>query len=176
MKKMLSLLAALLAFAAMPVLAGLAEDRAKADAYLEAGDTKKAFKAYRSLARDGDHDAQFTLAEMYETGVGTRIDLVDAYAWSVLAAESDLEALGLYSEQVLSQIQDKDKARRAALKLKEKYGKEALAEKAERLAVRGNGQRYGSCTGSRISCSGRVEAIQLNGSETTAPPVASGGN
>ena len=168
MIRTMTLLALLAMMLPTAVLADLTEDRAKADALLEAGEERKAFKAYRTLARDGDHHAQFTLAEMYEVGVGTKVDLIDAYAWSVLAAESGVAELGTYSRQVLARVDDQAKAERVAQKLKNKYGQEALALKAERLAVRGAGRRYGACTGSRVACAGRVEAIGLNGSESVA--------
>lgn len=176
MKNLFALLILATTMVAAPAFAGLKEDRAEADAYLKAGDEKKAFKAYRDLARDGDHDSQFTLAEMYATGVGTKTDMIDAYAWSVVAAESGNPDVSAYAEKLLSEVDNKDKAERAALKLVDKYGKAAQDAKAERLARQGSGQRFGACTGSRLSCNARVEAIKMNGSETGAPPVAEGGN
>lgn len=179
MTKLLISLTLLTGLCAIPAAwADLEEDRAKADAYLEAGNEKKAFKAYRTLARDGDHHAQFTLAEMYETGTGTKQDLIEAYAWSVLAAESKVEALNVYSQQLLVQISDKEKAQHEARQLLNKYGKEALQAKAERLGdLRGSGQRYGSCTGSRLSCNRRVESVAISPvGGAGAPPVSSGGN
>jgi len=180
MKSLVSLIALLSALAGLSsAWADLASDREKADAYLAAKDYKQAFRAYRDLARDGDHDAQFTLAQMYETGTGTGQDLIDAYAWAALAAEIGMPELEQYSEQLLARIDDpnKYKAQQAALKLKNKYGKEALQAKADRLATRGSGRHYGSCTGSRIACTNRVESVSIAvAGGAGAPPVASGGN
>lgn len=179
MKSFAILIVLLSAFAGLgSAWADLASDRARADAYLAAKDYKQAFRAYRDLARDGDHDAQFTLAQMYETGQGTRQDLIDAYAWAALAAEVGMPELKLYSKQVLAKIDEsrKDKAKKAALKLQNKYGKEALQAKADRLATRGAGRHYGSCTGSRIACSNRVESVSISpaGGATMVGPDPAG--
>ena len=167
---------------AQGAMADLEQDRAKADAYLAEEDFKKAFKQYRELAREGDHDSQYMVAEMYATGTGTKKDMYDAYAWSTLAAQSGLDASQTYSDDLLAQIDNKEKAKKAALKLDSKYGKEALQAKADRYAMtssRGSGQRAGACTGSRLSCSRRVEAVgvsTVSGGGAVAPPQASGGN
>ena len=157
----------------------LQEDREAADALLEAGEEKKAFKAYRTLARDGDHDSQYLLSTMYATGTGTKKDMADAYGWSVLAAQVELDKLQAHSEQLLAAAPDKKAAEKTARKLMTKYGNEALQEKADRLIARGNGRRNGSCTGSRLSC-GQGSSVGAVGLQTVggagAPPVADGGN
>jgi TPR repeat protein len=165
MIRKLAILTALLGafFTTQVAFAGLEEDRAKADAYLESGDEKKAFKQYRELARDGDYDSQFMVAEMYATGLGTKTDMYDAYGWATLAAESESAEAKAYSEELLTKVEDKDKAIRESLKLKNKYGKEALQAKANRYAEHGaTGARAGACTGSRLSCNRRVEAISIS--------------
>jgi len=143
--------------------ADLASDRARADAYMEANHYRQAFKAYRALARDGDHHAQYTVAVMYETGTGVRRNLGNAYAWASLAAEIGMPELEWYSRRVLAKIDeaDRDQAAHAALKLQHRYGQAALRAKAERLAVGGQGRRFGSCTGSRLACENRVESVGI---------------
>lgn len=152
-------------------------DRAKADGLLEQGEEKSAFKAYRELARSGDHDSQYVLSTLYAQGVGTRKDLNEAYGWAVLAAESGLDKLQDYSEELLALTEKPEKARRKARSLLNKYGEEALARRAEQLAVRGAGRRYGSCTGSRLTCR-NVDAVGINsvGASGPAPVVTTDGN
>jgi len=150
----------------------LSEDRTQADYYLKSKDYRKAFKAYLRLAKDGDHDSQFRVSKMYFEGLGTRGDLIDAYAWSTLAAETKMEKLQNYSDDLLAQIEDKRKARFEAEKLQKKYGKEALAEVAERLEARRTGFRPGSCTGSRLRCRG-VNAYDMPA--TNMPVIDPGG-
>ncbi len=171
----LTLVSALFSISAF---ADLAEDRARADQLLADGDDKAAFKAYRDLARDGDHDAQYLVSTLYATGRGTRKDLIDAYGWSVVAAEAELDKLAQHSEQLFEAIPEnkRGKAERKARSLMNKYGKEALQEKADRLATRGAGRRMGSCTGSRLSCRSGVGVAVSPAGGAGAPPVASGGN
>ncbi len=178
MKSFILALAAVSALFSINVYADLAEDRARADKLLAEGDEKGAFKAFRDLARDGDQDAQYLLSTMYATGTGTSQDLIDAYGWSVVAAEAGLDKLDEHSAQLFQAIPEnqQDKAERKARSLVNKYGQDALAEKAERLATRGAGRRSGSCTGSRLSCRDAV-GISLSTTQSAgAPPVASGGN
>ena len=135
-------------FLAYPAFADFDEDLAAADAYLEAEDYKKAFKAFRSLAKKGDHYSQYRVSQLYADGKGVRGDMLDAYAWSVLAAESGGKAEILHSETLLADVEDQADARKEADKLLKKYGKMALEEKAARDLARGSG----SCTGSRMGC------------------------
>ncbi len=132
----------------------LAEFQAEADQYYAAGNYKKAFKGYFKLAKIGDHYSQYWVANMYANGEGKRADLENAYAWSVLAAESGRQKLVRNSEELFSRNVDKDGARKKAEKLKRKYGKQALEEKAKLIAKRDAGRRAGSCTGSRLTCRG----------------------
>jgi len=129
------------------VHADVQEDQAKADAYYQAEDFKKAFKKYKSLAKAGDSFSQFRLSSMYLDGLGTKVNENDAYGWSVLAAEAGDEKAISYSTDLLDTIEDKSKAQATANKLMDKYGREALAEKTLRLA-----SRKTKCTGSRLRC------------------------
>jgi TPR repeat protein len=107
---------------------------------------------------------------MYLAGQGVKADALDAYAWSVLAAESGLDKSMALSEALLADIADKSKAEREAGKLLDKYGKAALQEKADQMAARENGRRSGSCTGSRLTCRG-VAAYSKTHESAGAPPV-----
>ena len=164
-----------LAFQAAPVLADRAEERARADAFLADGDEKKAFRAYRELARDGDKDAQYLVSVFYAQGRGTKEDMVQAYGWSVVAAEADLEKLDQHSAALYAAVPSdrKKKADKKARSLVRKYGQEAQAIKFQRLAARGSGQRQGSCTGSRLTCRGTRSGAP---SMESIPPVGSSGS
>jgi TPR repeat protein len=48
---------------------------------LYSGDCNKAFKAYGALAAQGNADAQFYFAKMYDNGWGTVLDAAQALAW-----------------------------------------------------------------------------------------------
>lgn len=100
----------------------LKEYRAKADQYYAAGDFRKAYKGYLKIAKIGDQYSQYWASHMYANGEGRKVDLEDAYAWSVLAAEAGAEKLLRHSADLLDQNDDKDGARKAAKKLKNKYG------------------------------------------------------
>jgi len=130
----------------------LKEYQAEADQYYAQGNYKKAFKGYFKLAKIGDHYSQYWVANMYANGEGKRADLEYAYAWSTLAAESGREKLVRHSEELLERNTDKQAALKKAGKLKRKYGKQALEDRADLIAKREAGRRFGSCTGSRLTC------------------------
>jgi len=130
----------------------LTEYRAEADQYYDDGNYKKAYKGYLKIAKIGDQYSQHWVSHMYENGEGKSVDLEDAYAWSVLAAEGGDEKLVAHSAGLLEQIIDKAGAQKAAKKLMGKYGKQALEDKAAYLAKRDTGRRSGACTGSRLTC------------------------
>ena len=130
----------------------LLEYRAEADQYYDTGNYKKAYKGYLKIAKIGDQYSQYWVSHMYAKGEGRKIDMEDAYAWSVLAAEGGDEKLTSHSVDILDQNDDKAGAQKAADKLMGKYGKQALEDKAAALAKRENGRRSGACTGSRLTC------------------------
>jgi TPR repeat protein len=63
------------------------EYRLEADQYYLEQNFKKAHRIYYKLAKEGDHHSQCRLSSMYASGEGKKIDLSEAYAWAVLAAE-----------------------------------------------------------------------------------------
>ena len=91
----------------------LAEYRKEADQYYDAGNFKKAYKGYLKVAKIGDQYSQYWVSHMFANGEGRKVDLEDAYAWSVLAAESGDEKLLGYSADLLEQNADKAAAQKA---------------------------------------------------------------
>jgi len=127
----------------------LMENRAKADQYYLKQDYKKAYRIYYKLAREGDHHSQNKIAMIYANGEGKSVDLTEAYAWSVLAAQGGQEEFLKSRDDLLQQIDNKNRARGKAQDLKEKYGNDALVEKQ---ANRSSNTRSNRCTGSRLAC------------------------
>ena len=90
---------------------------------------------------------------MFARGEGTRIDLVDAYAWSMLAAQGGDETALKQCDDLLSQIGDKSKAEKKAAKLNKKYSDRALKEQADKRERMKRSHEMGGCTGARLGCS-----------------------
>ena len=88
----------------------LQEDWVEADQYYRAQKYYESYKIYSKLAKQGDHHSQAQLATMLGRGEGTSTDLIDAYAWSMLAAQGGDETALKQSDDLLSQIGDKSKA------------------------------------------------------------------
>ena len=131
------------------------EYRAEAARYYQENNYKKAYKIYFKLAKVGDHYSQNKLSQMYVDGKGKEVDLTEAYAWSVLAAESGVEGIVAKSQRLLQETEDKAAAEKRASKLLSKYGKDALLSKVERREMMKYNHKSGGCTGSNLGCSGR---------------------
>lgn len=144
----------LLCLQAPALVAGeLSESRSKAGQYYQDRDFDGAYKIYFKLAKAGDYYSQDKISHMHATGEGVAVDLTEAYAWSVLAAESGVDRMLAKSDELLQQVDDQAKAHKRAAKIKRKYGKEALLAKAERKAKHKRNHRMGGCTGSKLGCS-----------------------
>ena len=126
--------------------------RAEADQYYMEKNFKKAYKIYYKLAKRGDHYSQDRVSYMYVKGEGKAIDLTEAYAWSVLAAESGDERFVNSSDDLLRLTNDQTEAQARAKKLKKKYGKNAVMARAAKQAERDSYKRSGACTGSHMAC------------------------
>ena len=126
--------------------------QAKADRYYQQGIFNKAYKNYLKLAKKGDHYSQDRISQMYVKGEGKSASLNQAYAWSVLAAESGEDQLVKNSIMLLQHTNDPAKAKVSAAKLKKKYGKQALDRKAALRAKHDNQRQSGRCTGTRLPC------------------------
>ena len=128
------------------------EYRAEADQYYAAKNYKKAYKGYFKLAKLGDHYSQDRVSHMYANGEGKDVDLEEAYAWSVLAAESGNDELMGRRDSLLEQTSDKTLAQKKADKLMDKYGEAALKKKAESKERLRRNTKSGGCTGSKLDC------------------------
>ena len=126
------------------------ELRAEADQYYFERNFKKAYKIYFKLAKTGDHHSQGRVSQMFVNGEGKSVDLTEAYAWSVLAEEGGKVGLTQSSDVLLQRTSDQSVAQKKALKLKQKYGQQALNEKALKRAQADAARRSGSM-GSNLS-------------------------
>ena len=137
-------------FLTVDVQASVSSGKAdKADRYYQQGQFKKAHKTYFKLAKKGDHYSQHRVSQMYAKGEGTKTDLVQAYAWSVLATEGGFEQAEKYTNSLWDSVKDKDEAREQAEKLRNKYGDRALEMSASSKSQQ---RRNSSCTGTRLGC------------------------
>ena len=144
-------------FAALQAPELLANDakeiRNEADQYYQELNLKKAYKLYYKLAKAGDRYSQDRVSHMYATGEGKSADMTEAYAWSVVAAESGKEEFVKKSTDLLQRTEDTTAAEKRAAKLVNKYGRDAQKVRAARLAAKENNKRSGVCAASRLACS-----------------------
>jgi TPR repeat protein len=142
-------------FAALQAPVSLAANssdlRAEADQFYLEQNYKKAYKTYFKLAKSGDHYSQGRVANMYASGNGTSVNLTQAYAWSVLAEEGGESFVGDSSADLLQRTDDPSKAEKKALKLKNRYGQQALKDKELKRAEAEAARRSGSSMGSNLS-------------------------
>lgn len=138
----------------VPVAAGAdwKEDQAKADQYYEASEYNNAFKMYLKLAKSGVSHSQDMVSQMYEKGQGKKVNLEEAYAWSVLAAQRGASEKEARRDSLLQQAGNKKAAEKKADKLMAKYGREALQKRADSKAKLKHNTKSGGCTGSKLGC------------------------
>lgn len=120
----------------------------EADALYDEGKHRQAYYKYRDLARRGDSFSQYRLSILHLGGHGTDKDIVDAYAWAVLAAQNKNPDLVAYRDTVYGAVPEdsRDTAKKQADKLLRRWGNHKIARTA-RKSVRRN---LRSCTGSRL--------------------------
>lgn len=128
------------------------EDQAKTDQLYEAGEYTKAFKKYVKLGKMGVSHSQDRVSKMYENGEGTKVNLNEAYAWSVLAAQRGASEKIARRDNLLEQVSDPKAAEKRADKLLSKYGREALQKRADSKAKLKHNTKSGGCTGSKLGC------------------------
>ena len=152
----------LLLFACVVVIAHAADpayERAQqqADEFYQEGDYRKAYRKYLDLAKVGDSFAQYRVSYMNLYGQGRSKDVVEAFAWSTLAAQNKHPELVEYRDTLWEALDEdiQEDAETKADKYMNRYGNIALAEKAREKARR----RLSSCTGSRLST--RCEDVYL---------------
>ena len=120
----------------------------EADKLYERGDYNDAFKEYSRLAKKGDIFSQYQLSRMYYAGQGTRQEWPEAYAWSVLAAQTGVQEFVDYREALTVLVPEDE--RKAALRRADyftrRWGNVAIAAEARDRAKR----ELRTCTGSRL--------------------------
>jgi TPR repeat protein len=93
-----------------------AGDLYKAAVCFEKGDYNCSFREFKSLAEQGNADAQFALGRMYDTGKGVKQDYFKAFEWYSKAVEQgDADAqynLALMYDAGYGVKQDKQKAKK----------------------------------------------------------------
>lgn len=70
----------------------------------------RALQVYQLLSEAGDKFSAFRIATMYEDGLSVDKDLVEAYAWSYLAAETRRQAFVDYHRQIKQRLGDEQLA------------------------------------------------------------------
>ena len=121
---------------------------AQSDRLYKLGDYDNAFPRYLKMAEFGDKFSQFRLAVMYELGRGVDKDLVQAFAWSYVAAETGHEQFKNYHKMVRAQMTPEqiNAAKQTTRDYQIDYGMYAAADNANNLV----NKTLKSCTGSRI--------------------------
>jgi hypothetical protein len=119
--------------------------RDEATALYENDDFGKAYKAYLKLGKKGDVFSAYRVSYMMLKGQGTRENLIEAFAWAVVAAESGSSELTEYRDAVgaLIPVEDRKKAQQKVDYFLRRYGPDDNKPASK--------EREG-CTGSRLSC------------------------
>jgi len=127
----------------------------RADQAYAENDYQRAHELYLHLNRIGDKFAQFRIAAMHEDGHFVEQSLIEAYAWSFLAAETGRKAFRDYHQQIKSRLQAESlqSARERAAELVAEHGIFVQAVRAQDLMR----QERRRCTGSRIGS--RCDAV-----------------
>lgn len=109
---------------------------------------KKAFEEYESLAEYNDKFSQYRLGLMYVRGYGVDKDMLKAYAWTYLSAETQQSIFTEYHFNIRKLMTEEElaKGRELANKYLRKYGTFAVASKARALFRKAKRE----CTGSRV--------------------------
>jgi hypothetical protein len=132
---------------------------AQADAMYEEGSYGYAFPRYQNMAKYGDKYSQFRLAVMYELGRGVDKDLVQAFAWSYVAAETGYKEFKDYHKMVRAQMTPEqiNSAKQITRDYQIDYGMFAAADNANTIISR----TLKSCTGSKVGS--RCDRVSANG-------------
>ncbi len=106
---------------------------------------------YLKLSKLSDKYSQYRLAYMFYHGLGMPRDLIEAYAWSYVSAESNRADFVAFHKQVKSQLDEAllDAARERAAEYLAEAGLYRAAINARKLITR----EKRSCTGSRLGSS-----------------------
>ncbi len=108
----------------------------------------EALKLYLQLAKQGDSFSQYRVSYMYLEGQGHEENIVEAFAWSYLAAQNKSDPLVDYRDTVAKMV-PRDQQRKAMRKLDyymRKWGNRQLASDMITQTKR----ELNECTGSRL--------------------------
>ena len=145
----------------------------RADAAYADKQYSKAMESYRVLAQKGDFFSQYRMSFMNLQGEGVLVNYPEAFAWAVLAAESQDQQLQTYFNEVKTRVPEgeRDAAQALTEKYLQRYGRMALAIEGRRKADR----QLRNCTGSRLGtrCD-EVYAMQMPRFWTISPGEGDG--
>jgi hypothetical protein len=145
---------ALICLAATPLQASTSKKSAyvskqdQADQLYASSKYVEAFRNYLILAKQGDAFSQYRVSYMYLEGQGHESDIVEAFAWSYLAAQNKSDPLIDYRDTV-SALVPKDQQNKAVRKIDyymRKWGNRKLASDMITQTKR----ELKDCTGSRL--------------------------
>ncbi len=138
----------------------------QADLAFQNGHYARAYQLYQHLNKAGDKFSAFRIASMYEDGLYVDPDLVEAYAWSYLAAESGRQQLRAYHEDIKRRLNAEQltQARARAGELIRQYGMFAYAT-ASKKTLRG---MRSNCVGSRVGSRCDKVGVSWNGCDISA--------
>jgi hypothetical protein len=121
-----------LALTSAPLMAGPETTawQMEATALYDNGDFAKARKAYLKLGKKGDRFSAYRVSYMSLKGQGTREDVIESFAWAVVAAEDGPTDLVDYRDAVAALVpeDDRDKARQKAVYYMRRWGPDEIQE------------------------------------------------
>ncbi|MDA3933550.1 MAG: hypothetical protein PF630_04365 [Gammaproteobacteria bacterium] len=135
----------------------LQQMQGRADQAFAEQNYQRAFQFYNKLNKIGDNYSQFRLATMYEDGLYVEPDIIEAYAWSYLAAEVGRKAYMDYHLQIKSKLTagQLPLARQRASELIKKYGVFVSLVRTQDLLR----ESLKNCTGSKVG--NRCDAVSM---------------
>lgn len=139
----------------MNAVQALQQMQQRADQAYSDGDYAKAYKFYLKMTKIGDNFSQFRIATMYEDGLHVPKDMIQAYAWSFLAAEVGRKEYIDYHASVKAKLSAEQipQARRAASSLVQQQGMFANMVKSDKMLRKA----LKNCTGSHVG--NRCDAV-----------------
>lgn len=146
----------------------------EADRYYAKGEYGTAYRKYLKLAKKGDSFSQYRVSFMNLQAQGVKSeDVVEAFAWSVLAAQNGHPELVKYRKAVSGMVPE-DQRRKAERKIDyymRRWGNIAIAQDA----IVGARKQTRDCTGSRLGmrCD-EVYAAQMPSFWSTNPGAGDG--
>jgi len=120
----------------------------QADMAYKNEDYARAFRLYQPLAEVGDKFSAYRIASMYATGLHVDQDLIEAYGWSYLAAETDIQSFRKYYDYIKKRlsVDQLQQARKRASELLMQHGIWANAVQSRKVLR----TVLSKCAGSRV--------------------------